>query len=192
MHTIKISDFFKVKKLLGNKRTKKEKEKDDDTYTSTTKSKMSEEDEKMNDSPFSNLLNSETKREIQICVNINKAINAHNLPEICDVPIRLPRKMPKEMEERSMKSLFRGLEAKGIQFSDDLVYMDSDCPKEMNNSLLESSIQQFDSLNKKKYYQFKEQSRKGIYAPVEVVDDPEQRFIVRALDEMVTNTLICE
>jgi hypothetical protein len=192
MHTIKISDFFKAKKLLGNKRSKKEKEKDDDTYTSTTKSKMSEEDEKVNNSTSSNLLNNETKREIQICVNINKAINAHNLPEICDVPIRLPRKMPKEMAERSMKSLFRGLEAKGIRFSDDLVYIDSDCPKEMNNSLLESSIQQFDSLNKKKYYQFKEQSRKGIYAPVEVVDDPEQRFIVRALDEMVTNTLICE
>ena len=98
----------------------------------------------------------------------------------------------KELAEKSMKSLFRGLEAKGINFSDDLVYLDPDCPKEMNNSLLESSIQQLNASNKKKYYKFKEQSRIGIYAPVEVVDDPEQRFIVRALDEMVTNTLICE
>ena len=40
-----------------------------------------------------------------------------------------------------MKSLFRDLEAKGIEFNDDLVYIDKDCPKEMNNSLLESSIQ---------------------------------------------------
>ena len=192
MHSTKISDFFKGKKFIGYKRINKDKEKDDDLYTSTTKSKISEEEEKSTDIHSSNLINMETKREIQICVNINKAINSYNIPEICDVPIRLPRKMPKEMAEKSMKSLFRGLEAKGIQFSDDLVYIDVDCPKEMNNSLLESSIQQLNTSNKKKYYKFKEQSRKGIYAPVEVVDDPEQRFIVRALDEMVTNTLICE
>ena len=183
MHTIKISDFFKAKKFIGNKRFYKD--------ISTIKSKLPEE-EKVEDISSPNIMNIETKREIQICVNINKAINTYNVPEICNVPIRLPRKMPKEMAEKSMKSLFRGLEAKGIQFSDDLVYIDADCPKEMNNSLLENSIQQFDASNKKKYYKFKEQSRKGIYAPVEVVDDPEQRFIVRALDEMVTNTLICE
>ena len=140
----------------------------------------------------SNSINYETKREIQICVNINRAINEYNQPEICEVPIRLPRKMPKEMAEKSMKSLLRALEARNINFSDDLVFIDNDCPKEMNNALLESSIQQLNASNKKKYYKFKEQSRKGIYAPVEVVDDPEQRFIVKALDEMVTNTLICE
>ena len=190
MHTTKISDFFRAKKFIGYKRINKDKEKEDELYTFTTKSKISEEDEKSIES--SNSINMDTKREIQICVNINKAINAYNLPEICDVPIRLPRKMSKEMAEKSMKSLFRGLEVKGIHFSDDLVYLDFDCPKEMNNALLESSIQQFNASNKKKYYKFKEQSRKGIYAPVEVVDDPEQRFIVRALDEMVTNTLICE
>ena len=194
MRSTKISDFFKSKKFIGYKRLNKDKDKDDDTYTSTTKSKLSEEEEKNSEisSYSSNILNSETKREIQICININKAIKEHNHPEICDVPMRLPRKMTKEMAEKSMKSLFRGLEAKGIHFSDDLVYLDADCPKEMNNSLLESSIQQLNASNKKKYYQFKEQSRKGIYAPVEVVDDPEQRFIVRALDEMITNTLICE
>ena len=190
IHTTKISDFFKAKKFLGYKRINKDK--DDELYTSTTKSKISEEDEKSIDISSSNSINKETKREIQICVNINKAIKAYTHPEICDVPIRLPRKMTKEMEEKSMKSLLRGLEAKGIHFSDDLVYIDFDCPKEMNNALLESSIQQLNPSNKKKYYKFKEQSRKGIYAPVEVVDDPEQRFIVKALDEMVTNTLICE
>ena len=81
--------------------------------------------------------------------------------------MRLPRKMSKEMEEKSMKSLLRALEARGINFSDDLVFIDNDCPKEMNNALLESSIQQLNSSNKKKYYKFKENSRKGIYAPVE-------------------------
>ena len=191
IHTTKISDFFKAKKLIGYKRFK-EKEKDDDLYTSTTKSKISEEDEKSMDVSSSNSINYETKREIQICVNINRAINEYNQPEICEVPIRLPRKMPKEMAEKSMKSLLRALEARNINFSDDLVFIDNDCPKEMNNALLESSIQQLNASNKKKYYKFKEQSRKGIYAPVEVVDDPEQRFIVKALDEMVTNTLICE
>ena len=74
IHTTKISDFFKAKKLIGYKRLK-EKEKDDDLYTSTTKSKISEEDEKSMDISSSNSINYETKREIQICVNINRAIN---------------------------------------------------------------------------------------------------------------------
>ena len=116
LHTIKISDFFKAKKFIGNKRLYKDKDKDNDIYISTMKSKLPEE-EKIDDISSSNLMNIETKREIQIYVNINKAINTYNVPEICNVPIRLPRKMPKEMEEKSMKSLFRGLEAKGIQFS---------------------------------------------------------------------------
>ena len=182
MHTTKISDFFKSKKFIGYKRNNEEKLK-----------KEIYDNPKLNKEEINhNGLNSETKREIQICVNINKAIKENQLPEICNVPIRLPKKMPKSIEEKSMKSLFRGLEAKGIEFNDDLVYIDKDCPKEMNNSLLESSIQILNDENKKKYYKFKEKSRKGIYAPVEVVDDPEQRFIVRALDDMITNTLICE
>ena len=183
IHTTKISDFFKSKKFIGYKRNLDDKEKKDNDNN---------KDEKINNNISSNGLNSETKREIQICVNINKAINENQLPEICNVPIRLPRKMSKKMEEKSMQSLFRGLEAKGIEFNDDLVYIDKDCPQEMNNSLLENSIQILSEENKKKYYKFKESSRKGIYAPVVVVDDPEQRFIVKALDEMVTNTLICE
>ena len=183
MHTTKISDFFKSKKFIGYKRETEGKDKSG--KDSITKG------EKYNYNLLSNL-NTETKREIQICVNINRAIKERNIQEICNVPIRLPRKMSKAMEEKSMRSLFRGLEVKGIEFNDDLVYLEKDCPKEMNNSLLESSIQQLNEENKKKYYKFKEQSRKGIYAPVEVVDDPEQRFVVRALDDMVTNTLICE
>ena len=184
MYTTKISDFFKAKKFINNKRNLDDKEKKDTYIYKNTKIK--------NETSQNNGLNSETKREIQICVNINKAIKEKQKPEISNIPIRLPRKMPKKVEEKSMKSLFRALEAKGIEFNDDLVYIDKDCPKEMNNSLLESSIQILNEQNKKKYYKFKEKSRKGIYAPVEVVDDPEQRFIVKALDEMVTNTLICE
>ena len=186
MHTTKISDFFKSKKYIGNKRDLDEKEK------AKSNNIISQKIYNNNNPIFNTGINSETKREIQICVNINKAIYEKQSPEICNVPIRLPRKMPKAIEEKSMKSLFRALEAKGIEFNDDLVYIEKDCPKEMNNSLLESSIQILNDENKKKYYKFKEKSRKGIYAPVEVVDDPEQRFIVRALTEMVTNTLICE
>jgi len=185
MHTTKISDFFKSKKFIGYKRNVEDKD-------NINNNKLINPKIIKNDITINTDINSETKREIQICVNINKAINEKQLPEICKVPIRLPRKMSKEVEEKSMKSLFRALEAKGIEFNDDLVYIDKDCPKEMNNSLLESSIQILNDENKKKYYKFKEKSRKGIYAPVEVVDDPEQRFIVRALNEMVTNTLICE
>ena len=141
MHTMKISDFFKAKKFINNKRNLDEKEKNNYLYkNSKTK----------NDNTQKSGLNSETKREIQICVKINKAIKEKQNPEVCNVPIRLPRKMPKEIEEKSMKSLFRGLEAKGIEFNDDLVYIDKDCPKEMNNSLLESSIQILNEQSKMK------------------------------------------
>jgi hypothetical protein len=192
MHTTKISDFFKSKKYIGNKRDLDGKEKAKINNFITHKMSNGDNNNNIVASNSSTGINSETKREIQICVNINKAIDEKQSPEICNVPIRLPRKMPKAIEEKSMKSLFRALEAKGIEFSDDLVYIEKDCPKEMNNSLLENSIQILNDDNKKKYYKFKEKSRKGIYAPVEVVDDPEQRFVVRALNEMVTNTLICE
>ena len=67
IHNTKISDFFKAKKFIGNKRNSKDKEKDDDLYTSTTKSKISEEDEKSLDISSSISINNETKREIQIC-----------------------------------------------------------------------------------------------------------------------------
>ena len=76
MHTTKISDFFKAKKFLGYKRINKDKDKEDDIYTSTTKSKISEEDEKTDDFSYPSLIDTETKREIQICVNINK-LNHH-------------------------------------------------------------------------------------------------------------------
>ena len=200
MHTTKISDFFKSKKYIGYKRNldgKNKKENNEFLSSNNNKNNIDNnfETQKGENNEYNsdlNNLNSETKREIQIYVNINRAIKEKQIPEICNVPIRLPKKMSKQMEEKSLRSLFRGLEVKGIEFNDDLVFIDKDCPKELNNSLLESSIQQLNEQNKKKYYKFKEKSRKGIYAPVEVVDDPEQRFIVKALDEMVTNTLICE
>ena len=41
----------------------------------------------------------------------------------------------------------------------------------MNNSLLEPNIQAISDYNKDIYYKFKEKTRKGEYAPVEVIDD---------------------
>ena len=177
LRSTKISDYFKSKKLIGFKR-----------FKDSTKSEYSS-----SEFPPKNIkLNSDIKREIEIYANINRAIEKNNLEEICTVKLRLPRKMSKTLEEKSMKSLFRGLEVKNIQFSDDLVFLEKDCPAELNNSLLESTIQKLSDENKQIYYKFKEKSRLGIYAPVEVVDDPEQRFVVKALDDMVTNTLVCE
>ena len=99
---------------------------------------------------------------------------------------------PTKKIERMMTSLFRALQVKGITFNDDLVYMDPDCPAKMNNSLLETGINEISPYNKKIYYSFKERSRKGEYAPVEVIDDPIQRFIVKAIDDIQMNTIICE
>ena len=90
------------------------------------------------------------------------------------------------------KSLFRALKTKNIIFNDDLIYLDEDCPESMNNSLLEHDIKEIAPYNKETYYKFKEKSRNGEYAPIEIIDDPIQRFIVKAIDDICMNTIICE
>lgn len=135
-------------------------------------------------------LSADIRNEIKIIVSINREIIKKS--EICSEKLHYYDKISEKIKYRSMKSLFRGLEAKGINFSDDLVFLEKNCPSELNNALLENTLQRLSDDNKKVYYEFKKQSRQGIYAPVEVVDDSVQRFVVKALTNMTTNTIICE
>ena len=106
--------------------------------------------------------------------------------------MKLPKQLNTFQKQILKKSLFRALEVKNIKFNDDLIYLDKDCPESMNNSLLEQDIKEISLYNKEIYYKFKERSRKGEYAPIEIIDDPIQRFIVKAIDDISMNTIICE
>lgn len=122
-----------------------------------------------------------------------KIMNGTGLPKVkCEGKLKLPKMVNDDNKKLMMESLFRALEVKKITFNDDLVYLDEDCPRDMNNAKLEPGIGEMSEYNKKIYESFKERSRKGIYAPIEVVDDEVQRFIVRAIDDIAMNTIICE
>lgn len=173
----KITDFFKNVKFTQNKRNRT---KDDDTAKPNN-----------NYSASSNILN-EIQTDIQIYSKVSIKFEEENLTQVSKTPLKLPKKMPKNLLEKSKLSLFRGLEAKGLKFNDDLIYLNESCPSYLNSSYLEPGIQKLSDYNKKIYYKFKENSSKGIYAPVEVIDDPVQRFIVRAIDDISQNTIITE
>lgn len=137
-------------------------------------------------------INQDIKSDFDIYQKISEKVSKTLKNPNRDGHMKLPKQLSKKQKEIMMKSLFRALQVKNIQFNDDLVFIDKDCPSEMNNSMLESGINPISAYNKKIYEAFKERSRKGEYAPVEVIDDPIQRFIVRAIDDIQMNTIICE
>lgn len=168
LRATKISDYFKSEKLLGQKRAK-------------SKDKI----------------NSEIKKDFDLYQTISKKLSndssstqKNNTSR--DGHMKLPKTLNRKQKDLMMTSLFRALQVKDITFNDDLVYLDPDCPQTMNNSLIETGIAEISNYNKKIYYSFKERSRKGEYAPIEVIDDPVQRFVVKAIDDIQMNTIICE
>lgn len=106
--------------------------------------------------------------------------------------LKLPKSLSKKQKTAMQKTIYRALTVKNIVFCDDLVYIDKDCPAELNNSLLEPSIQKISSYNTQIFKKFKIQSRKGEYGPVKVIDDSIQKFVVQATDDIPMNTIICE
>jgi hypothetical protein len=89
----------------------------------------------------------------------------------------------KPIEEKKMeilkKKFLQALLIKNIEFSDDLKYLDEDCPESMNNSCLEPGIQKMSSENKKIFYKFKEFTRQGDYPGLEIFEDKFQVIINR-------------
>jgi len=82
-----------------------------------------------------------------------------------------------EKVEILKENLKNALIFKNIEFSDDLVFLDPDCPKEMNNSKMEPGIQKMSSYNKRIYYKLKQRTRLGEYPGLEIIEDPLQVFL---------------
>ena len=59
-----------------------------------------------------------------------------------------------------------------------MCYPDPECPCEMNNSLFEPGIASISEYNKEIYYKFKERSKEGQYAPLEIIEDEIQVIFI--------------
>lgn len=84
------------------------------------------------------------------------------------------KQLPKEKIELLKENLKNALIFKNIEFSDDLAYLDDECPGDMNNAKFEPGIQKMSSHNKGIYYKFKERTRRGEYPGLEIIEDPIQ------------------
>ena len=144
----KIDNYFNQHKLINNK---------------------IEKSKEINKNNNNNILSQDYNIYIKISQKINKSLkpilsyNGH---------IKLPKTLTSKQKEILLKSLYRGLEVKGIKFNDDLIYLDNDCPEIMNNTLLENGIKEISTYIKKIYNTFKNNSRKGIYGPLKIIEDP--------------------
>ena len=130
--------------------------------------------------------------EIYDEIRIFSIISEFDNGEICNIPLKLPQKMNDKKTRASKKNFFKCLREKGFKFSDDLMYPQRHCPKIMNNSKLEPYIQKLSENNEKIYDEFKKLSAKGIYGPYEIINDDKQGYVVKTLDVILTNTIICE
>lgn len=173
LKTTHIIDYFTNSKIVKNTSIKDMNKANNKNNETTTNGK------------------SDNNADVELLYKISKEILIEK-PKQNEGHIKLPKPLSQKKKDLLMKSLFRALTVKEITFNDDLVFLDSDCPKEMNNAYYEPGIPKISDYNKKIYYLFKEKSRIGEYAPVEVIDDPIQRFIVKAFDDIPMNTIISE
>eukprot|EP00743_Colponemidia_sp_Colp-15_P006939 GILK01007488.1.p1 GENE.GILK01007488.1~~GILK01007488.1.p1 ORF type:complete len:364 (+),score=60.91 GILK01007488.1:90-1181(+) len=117
---------------------------------------------------------------------------------VCLVKKRKPRfKMPrfttdlnKRLEQK--RSLAEAMVVKDMLFDDDLSYPFEHCPERLNDSREEPSMQTLDENNHKVFMRFKEFSRRADYAPLLVVNDPDQGYVVEAAEDIPDLTLIAE
>eukprot|EP01017_Pseudomicrothorax_dubius_P048007 TRINITY_DN8672_c0_g1_i6.p1 TRINITY_DN8672_c0_g1~~TRINITY_DN8672_c0_g1_i6.p1 ORF type:complete len:506 (-),score=52.48 TRINITY_DN8672_c0_g1_i6:315-1832(-) len=89
-------------------------------------------------------------------------------------------------------SLCRALIAKGVIFDDDLCFPVPNCPPEKNDASLEIGLKPMDKATYMIFRNFKQMTRKGVYAPLEIVEDKLQGFVVRADAPIPKKTLIAE
>jgi integrase len=87
-----------------------------------------------------------------------------------------------ELTCNSKDSLFNALKEKNIEFSDDLIFYTGNGEE----------IQTLKPADVEVFHEFKKQSRQGFYAPVKLVQDPIQGWIVKATGFIKRFTLLCE
>ena len=92
---------------------------------------------------------------------------------------------------KKLENLDEYLKKRNLQFNDDLVYS-KNCPKNVNNYLLENGIQKLSDANVDIYNKFKNESRLGKYGPMEIVEKEGQGYIVKAKSFILLNTIISE
>lgn len=90
------------------------------------------------------------------------------------------------------QNLIYAFKAKNIIFDDDLRFSNPRCPPQSNDSSLEPNLQKISKMNYLIFQRFKELTRQGQYAPIRIEEDKIQGFIVRATEDIPSNTLICE
>jgi [histone H3]-lysine27 N-methyltransferase len=89
-------------------------------------------------------------------------------------------------------SICKALYGKNLTFDDDLHYPCAECPSTMNTVELEPNIQKLSERNLKTFLKFKEWTRQGYYAPVTVINHPQQGACVQATIDIPNLTLLCE
>jgi hypothetical protein len=105
----------------------------------------------------------------------------------------LPKCSPFEERVKQLAALASALKAKGIEFSDNLVYPPH-CPRENNVAMLETGAKLFSlsKTNEATFKKFKLHSRSGFMAPVMVKPDKTQGFVVVADRAIPDRTLLTE
>ena len=119
-------------------------------------------------------------KTIKIYSIINKKVEGL----ICNEKLKIPAM-------KKLENLDECLKKRNLQFNDDLVYS-KNCPKNVNNYLLENGIQKLSDANVDIYNKFKSESRLGKYGPMEIVEKEGQGYIVKAKSVILPNTIISE
>jgi len=153
--SMKISDFFKAQKKTNSNSACKSK---------ISKRKISNENIEIPSKAQNSLGNDVILFDFE-----KKNENIAVYPKFI-----LWKPLPKESIELLKENLKHALIFKNIEFSDDLAFLDLDCPEEMNNAKLEPGIQKMSSHNKVIFYKFKERTRLGEYPGLEIIQDPLQ------------------
>lgn len=96
-------------------------------------------------------------------------------------------KVPKKFNKINIS---KPLKEKKLEFSDNLVYTPNSL--EILNKYFLEDVQKLDGKNLQNYYQFKANSIKGIYCPLEITKSNIQNYIVKSTEPIDSNTIICE
>lgn len=140
---------------------------------------------------FTNVLLNKDKSNNNI-----RTLNSEKIQELETECLKTRFKLPKDSTKQNKlilkESLMRALLVKNIKFDDDLYYDGIETFSYHNNSSLEIGVQKVSEYNLEIYKKFKQKTREADYPSLQITEDPDQGFIVKATDDISPLTLICE